>query len=103
MAYEKQPYEGLDFVTSNNFFEEDDFSSAIDVDPADDSFFAADSDDSFYEDDFAEEDVEDELFSDFRYVTTSHRCRSGNPAQEGIPLSLSPRVMYQKIAPSGVF
>ncbi len=64
MAYEKQPFNGLDFVTSNDFFEEDEFSSAIDVDSADDSFFASDSDDSFYEDEFNEDDVEDELLDD---------------------------------------
>lgn len=61
MAYEKQPYDGLDFVTSNDFFEEDDFSSTLDVDPGDDTFFASDSDDGFFEDEFNEEDVEDEL------------------------------------------
>ena len=55
MAYEKQPYNGLNFVTDNDFFEEDDFSSAIDVDPADDSFFAADTEDAFFEDDFNED------------------------------------------------
>jgi len=64
VAYEKQPYDGLNFVTDNDFFEEDDFSSAIDVDPVDDSFFAADIDDSFYEDDFTEEDIEDESTDD---------------------------------------
>ena len=26
MAYEKQPYNGLNFVTDNDFFEDDDFS-----------------------------------------------------------------------------
>jgi len=61
VAYEKQPYDGLNFVTDNDFFEEDDFSTAIDVDPADDSFFASDTDDSFYEDDFNEDDIEDDL------------------------------------------
>jgi len=64
VAYEKQPYEGLDFVISNDFFEEDDFSSAIDVDPSEDSFFASDNDDSFYEDDFSEDELEDELADD---------------------------------------
>ena len=64
MAYEKQPYEGLDFVTGNDFFEEDDFSSAIDVEPGEDSFFAADSDDSFYEDDFTEDDADEEASDD---------------------------------------
>ncbi|MBA3872593.1 MAG: RNA polymerase sigma factor RpoD [Anaerolineae bacterium] len=61
MAYEKQPYDGLDFVTTNDFFEDDDFSSTLDVEPGDDTFFASDSDDSFFEDEFNEEDVEDEI------------------------------------------
>ena len=61
MAYEKQPYDGLNFVTDNDFFEEDGFSSAIDAEPGEDSFFASDSDDSFYEDDFAEDDLDEEI------------------------------------------
>ena len=65
MAYEKQPYEGLDFVTGNDFFEEeDDFSSAIGVEPGEDSFFALDTDDSFYEDDFSEDDADEEVNDD---------------------------------------
>ncbi len=64
MAYEKQPYEGLNFVTGNDFFEEDDFSSSIDAEPGEDSFFASDNDDSFYEDDFTEDDADEEVSDD---------------------------------------
>ncbi len=64
MAYEKQPYEGLDFVTGNDFFEQDDFSSAIDTEPGEDSFFASDSDDNFFEDDFAEDELDEEVADD---------------------------------------
>jgi len=54
VAYEKQPYDGLNFVTDSDFFEEDDFNSSMDMEPGDDSFFAGDSDENFYEDDFNE-------------------------------------------------
>ncbi len=64
MAYEKQPFDGLDFVTENDFFEEDDFGGVVDGDLNDESFFAMDSDDSFYEDEFSEDDIEDELSDD---------------------------------------
>lgn len=61
MAYEKQPYDGLDFVTNSEFFEDDEFSDGMGSEPADDLFFGSDSEDAFYDDEFSEEDVEDEL------------------------------------------
>lgn len=64
MAYEKQPYDGLDFVTNSEFFEDDEFSDGMGSEPADDLFFASDSEDAFYDDEFSEEDVEDELSDD---------------------------------------
>ncbi len=64
MAYEKQPYDSLNFVTDNDFFEDDDFSSSLDTEPGDDLFFSGDSDDAFSEEDFSEDDLEDDLNDD---------------------------------------
>ena len=56
MAYEKQSYNGLNFVTSD-FFDEDDFSSSLDMDSNDDPFFADEADEGFYEDEFNEDSL----------------------------------------------
>jgi RNA polymerase primary sigma factor len=63
VAYEKQPYDGLNFVTDNDFFADDDFNNSLDTDP-DDSFFASEHDDHFYDDDFSEDDLDEEFSED---------------------------------------
>jgi RNA polymerase primary sigma factor len=58
IAYSKQDYEGLNFVTDDDFFEMDDFGG--DAEPGDDFFFAMDDD--LFEDEF--DDVEEDFSED---------------------------------------
>ena len=66
MAYNKQPFESLDFVTENDLFEdEDDFGTGRDTEPSDDMFFAMDdADDIQFGDDFDEDDLDDDYSLD---------------------------------------
>ena len=62
MAYNKQPFESLDFVTENELFEDDDdFGGERDSEPSDDQFFAMDdTDDALLGDDFDEDDLDED-------------------------------------------